>query len=97
MCTAVSTSKSSELCCLGAVLSAVLLCALLSGMLCHIVPPLGILLACKDKSASSSSVKIEALTFLRSALEANPPAVFAPHVEQLSTGGGLVRSETGVA
>lgn len=43
-------------------------------------------MACKDKSASSSSVKIEALTFLRSALEANPPAVFAPHVEQLSTG-----------
>jgi hypothetical protein len=48
----------------------------------------GILLACKDKSASSSSVKIEALTFLRSALEANPPDVFRPHVEQLSTGEG---------
>lgn len=48
--------------------------------------PAGILLACKDKSASSSSVKIEALTFMRAALEANPPAVFKPHVEQLSTG-----------
>jgi hypothetical protein len=46
----------------------------------------GILLACKDKSASSSSVKIEALTFLRAALEANPAAVFTPHVAQLSTG-----------
>eukprot|EP00879_Flechtneria_rotunda_P007662 GHRR01008035.1.p1 GENE.GHRR01008035.1~~GHRR01008035.1.p1 ORF type:complete len:648 (+),score=253.35 GHRR01008035.1:1250-3193(+) len=46
----------------------------------------GILLACKDKSASSSSLKIEALTFLRSAMESNSPAVFQLHVQQLSTG-----------
>lgn len=46
----------------------------------------GILSACKDKSASSSSVKIEALSFLRAALEVNSPAVFKPHVEKLSTG-----------
>lgn len=35
-------------------------------------------------------MKIEALTFLRAALEANPPAVFKPHVEQLSTGACLL-------
>jgi hypothetical protein len=46
----------------------------------------GILLACKDKSASSSSLKIEALTFLRAAMESNAPAVFQPHVAQLSSG-----------
>jgi hypothetical protein len=46
----------------------------------------GILLACKDKSASSSSLKIEALTFLRAAMESNTPAVFQPHVVQLSSG-----------
>eukprot|EP00878_Enallax_costatus_P002222 GHUV01002394.1.p1 GENE.GHUV01002394.1~~GHUV01002394.1.p1 ORF type:complete len:958 (+),score=265.35 GHUV01002394.1:286-3159(+) len=46
----------------------------------------GILLACKDKSASSSSLKIEALTFLRVALENNSPTVFQPHVQQLSQG-----------
>jgi hypothetical protein len=46
----------------------------------------GILLACKDKSASSSSLKIEALTFLRAATESNAPAVFQPHVAQLSSG-----------
>ncbi|KAF6251732.1 armadillo-type protein [Scenedesmus sp. NREL 46B-D3] len=49
-----------------------------------IVP--GILLACKDKSASSSSLKIEALTFLRAAMESNASAVFQPHVAQLSSG-----------
>lgn len=49
-------------------------------------PPPGILLACKDKSASSSSLKIEALSFLRAGLEANPPSVFKAHVQQLSTG-----------
>lgn len=46
----------------------------------------GILLACKDKSASSSSLKIEALTFLRAAMESNSPEVFQPHVVQLSSG-----------
>jgi hypothetical protein len=46
----------------------------------------GILLACKDKSASSSSLKIEALNFVRAALESNNPAVFQPHVKELSTG-----------
>uniref|UniRef100_A0A383V8K4 TATA-binding protein interacting (TIP20) domain-containing protein n=1 Tax=Tetradesmus obliquus TaxID=3088 RepID=A0A383V8K4_TETOB len=46
----------------------------------------GILLACKDKSASSSSLKIEALTFLRAAMESNAPPVFQQHVAQLSSG-----------
>jgi hypothetical protein len=50
----------------------------------------GILLACKDKSASSSSLKIEALSFLRAGLEANPPSVFKAHVQELSTGGCTV-------
>lgn len=53
-------------------------------------PPLppspGILAACKDKSASSSGLKIEALSFLRAALEANAPDAFAKHVAALSGG-----------
>lgn len=54
---------------------------------CSSLPlPAGILLACKDKSASSSSLKIEALTFLRAAMESNASAVFQPHVAQLSSG-----------
>ena len=36
----------------------------------------GILAALKDKSSSSSSLKIEALTFLRSAMESNEPSLF---------------------
>lgn len=59
-------------------------CACLSPCPPHTHP--GILLACKDKSASSSSLKIEALSFLRAGLEANPPRVFKAHVQQLSTG-----------
>lgn len=53
----------------------------------------GILLACKDKSASSSSLKIEALTFLRAAMENSSPAVFQPHVQQLSQGVFTAASE----
>ncbi|KAF8067210.1 CAND1 [Scenedesmus sp. PABB004] len=44
----------------------------------------GILAACKDKSASSSSLKIEALAFLRAALDAAPPAAFQPHAAALA-------------
>jgi hypothetical protein len=43
---------------------------------CDVLHPSGILAALKDKSSSSSSLKIEALTFLRSALESNDPALF---------------------
>jgi hypothetical protein len=55
-------------------------------LFCHFGAAAGILLACKDKSPSSSSLKIEALTFLRAAMESNAPAVFQPHVAQLSSG-----------
>jgi cullin-associated NEDD8-dissociated protein 1 len=54
---------------------------------------IGILAACKDKSASSSSLKIEALTFLRAALGANSPQAFAPHAQQLSAGVFAAASE----
>jgi cullin-associated NEDD8-dissociated protein 1 len=53
----------------------------------------GILAACKDKSASSSSLKIEALSFLRAALETNSPKVFTPHVQELSTGVFMAAAE----
>ncbi len=43
----------------------------------------GILAALSDKSSSASSLKIEALQFLRSAMEANDPAVFIPHLPKL--------------
>lgn len=46
----------------------------------------GILAACNDKSGGSSNLKIEALGFLTTALDANDPSVFQPYVAPLSSG-----------
>ncbi len=48
--------------------------------------PAGILLACNDKGSVASSLKIEALLFMRLAMEKNEPEVWQPHLQALMPG-----------